>query len=164
MNFESLINWKMIFNEIEYFVEHMYMYLMRLTTTCTSISIIYTWEILIFLFFWINDFFEFQILGIAILAGGIVMKEKGGVYYDQYMPLLENITIGSFKMGSLVKALAGFGISLGIFAIVVSIMGIVGAWCKMRILLILVSCFFLIFVLFIFLLIFSLVFNCFLYW
>ncbi|KAK3107659.1 hypothetical protein FSP39_019365 [Pinctada imbricata] len=76
-------------------------------------------------------------MGVAILVGGIVMTQKGGAYFDQYMPLLEEITIGSFKLGSLVKALAGLGISLGLFAIVVSIMGIVGAWCKMRILLVL---------------------------
>ncbi|XP_048778604.1 tetraspanin-9-like [Ostrea edulis] len=82
----------------------------------------------------INIFFI--IAGIALLIGGAIMNEKGGAYAAQYMPLLENISIGSFKMGSLVKALAGFGVSLGLFAIVVAIIGIAGAISRMRLLLI----------------------------
>lgn len=69
------------------------------------------------------------------------MNEKGGAYAAQYMPLLENISIGSFKMGSLVKALAGFGVSLGLFAVVIAIIGIAGAITRMRLLLIIVSIF-----------------------
>ncbi|XP_062594724.1 tetraspanin-9-like [Saccostrea cucullata] len=82
----------------------------------------------------INIFF--MIAGIALLIGGAIMNEKGGAYAAQYMPLLENISIGSFKMGSLVKALAGFGVSLGLFAVVVAIIGIAGAITRMRLLLI----------------------------
>lgn len=77
-----------------------------------------------------------------MLIAGAIMNEKGGAYAAQYMPLLENISIGSFKMGSLVKALAGFGVSLGLFAVVVAIIGIAGAITRMRLLLIIVSTFF----------------------
>ncbi|XP_052675113.1 tetraspanin-9-like isoform X1 [Crassostrea angulata] len=82
----------------------------------------------------INIFF--LIAGISLLIGGAIMNEKGGAYAAQYMPLLENISIGSFKMGSLVKALAGFGVSLGLFAVVIAIIGIAGAITRMRLLLI----------------------------
>ncbi|XP_063439745.1 tetraspanin-9-like [Mytilus edulis] len=78
----------------------------------------------------------FVIFGIALMAAGIAVQAKGGEYLQSYLPLLDNIEIGNTRMGFLLRAVAGMVIATGIFSIVVSLMGIVGACKRLVVLLI----------------------------
>lgn len=73
------------------------------------------------------------------MAAGIAIQAKGGEYLQSYLPLLDNIEIGNTRMGFLLRAVAGMVIATGIFSIVVSLMGIVGACKRLVVLLIIVS-------------------------
>lgn len=76
------------------------------------------------------------------MAAGIAIQVKGGQYIQSYLPLFDNIEIGNTRMGFLLRAVAGIVISSGIFSIIVSLMGIVGACRRMVLLLVIVSSFY----------------------
>uniref|UniRef100_A0A8W8KP73 Uncharacterized protein n=1 Tax=Magallana gigas TaxID=29159 RepID=A0A8W8KP73_MAGGI len=68
-------------------------------------------------------------LGLAI-AGGLALSNLSNINTDHIKPLLDSIKVGSFQVGSMVNSLSILIIVIGVFILVVSGLGLFGACCQ----------------------------------
>ena len=74
-----------------------------------------------------------------MITGGLIREESSTVD-DHIIPLLNEVKIGSrFSLGKLLEAVATIVIIVGVFVFIVSATGGIGACCRNRILLVIVS-------------------------
>ena len=80
-------------------------------------------------------------LGLGILIVGIIMKVETDVFdKSEVIHTLNQVSFnGSLSLGDVAKGLSTFLICLGVFIFVISAMGLFGACCKVKCLLIMVS-------------------------
>ena len=85
--------------------------------------------------------FSSQLLGLGILIVGIIMKVDTSVFDDdEVIAALNDVSLGgNLKLGDLAKGLSTFLIVLGVFIFILAALGLFGACCKNKILLIVVS-------------------------
>lgn len=77
----------------------------------------------------INVIFFLMGLGLAI-AGGLALSNLSNINTDHIKPLLDSIKVGSFQAGSMVNSLSILIIVIGVFILVVSGLGLFGACCQ----------------------------------
>nr|XP_034304312.1 uncharacterized protein LOC117681898 [Crassostrea gigas] len=77
----------------------------------------------------INVVFFLMGLGLAI-AGGLALSNLSNINTDHIKPLLDSIKVGSFQVGSMVNSLSILIIVIGVFILVVSGLGLFGACCQ----------------------------------
>ena len=81
----------------------------------------------------------FQLLGIGVMVVGIILQTNNGFLNDDVLAFLDKVVLGSLTLKQLLFIIIGVVIALGVFTIITSIQGGVGALCKVRVMLIIVS-------------------------
>lgn len=77
----------------------------------------------------INIIFSLMGLGLLI-AGALALSDVGNVNTDHVKPLLDTIEVGSFQVGSMATNLSILFIVIGVFIMIVSGLGLFGACCQ----------------------------------
>lgn len=80
-----------------------------------------------------------QLLGLGLLIPGILVVLNEDVINDDVLPALKSVSFGVTNLGDMAKGLSITLIVLGSFVLVLSLIGAIGACCKIRCLLIIVS-------------------------
>lgn len=74
-----------------------------------------------------------------VIAGTLAFKDASNINTDHIMPLLDSIPVGSFKAGSLVNSLSTLIIAIGAFILLIAGLGVFGACCQNKCMLVTVS-------------------------
>lgn len=74
----------------------------------------------------------FFILGLGLFVLGILMKVNVSAINNDVKPALNGVTVASYKLGNLVDSLAILFIVIGAFILIVSGLGLFGACCKVK--------------------------------
>lgn len=80
-----------------------------------------------------------QILGLGLFVLGILMKVNVSAINNDVKPALNGVTVASYKLGNLVDSLAILFIVIGAFILIVSGLGLFGACCEVKCMLVTVS-------------------------
>ena len=78
-------------------------------------------------------------LGLGLFVGGILMKVNVAAINDDVKPALNGVTFSSFKLGNFIDSLAILFIVIGAFVLIVSGLGLFGACCEVKCMLVTVS-------------------------
>ena len=79
-------------------------------------------------------------MGLGLLiAGALALSDVGNVNTDHVKPLLDTIEVGSFQVGSMATNLSILFIVIGVFIMIVSGLGLFGACCQNKCMLVVVS-------------------------
>ena len=81
----------------------------------------------------------FQLLGIGVMVVGIILKTNNAFLNDDVLNFLDQIVLGSLTLKDLLFIIIGVVIALGVFSILTSLVGGIGAILKVRVMLIIVS-------------------------
>lgn len=76
------------------------------------------------------------LLGIGVMVVGIILQTNNGFLNDDVLAFLDKVVLGSLTLKQLLFIIIGIVIALGVFTIITSIQGGVGALCKVRVMLI----------------------------
>ena len=79
-------------------------------------------------------------MGLGLLiAGALALSDIANVNTDHVEPLLDTIEVGSFQVGSMATNLSILFIVIGVFIMIVSGLGLFGACCQNKCMLVVVS-------------------------
>ncbi|CAG2237799.1 TSPAN18 [Mytilus edulis] len=81
----------------------------------------------------------FILLGLGLLIPGILVVLNEDVINDDVLPALKSVSFGVTNLGDMAKGLSITLIVLGSFVLVLSLIGAIGACCKIRCLLIIIE-------------------------
>lgn len=87
---------------------------------------------------WTYDFWQLMGLGLVI-AGALALTDVSNINTDHIKPILDSIPVGSFEAGSLVKNLTTLIIVIGAFILLIAGLGLFGACCQNKFMLVTVS-------------------------
>lgn len=73
-----------------------------------------------------------QLLGLGLLIVGALMKANVKIVTDEVKPALNTVTVSSYKLGDLADNLSVVFIVIGVFIFIVAGLGLFGACCQNR--------------------------------
>lgn len=90
-----------------------------------------------------NDFkinsYCFQLMGLGLFIPGIVLQTNIDFVSDEIKPVLDQVSVTGIALGDVVKNLGIGFIIVGVFVFLVAVLGLMGACCKSKCLLTIVS-------------------------
>ncbi|KAJ8307951.1 hypothetical protein KUTeg_014500 [Tegillarca granosa] len=82
------------------------------------------------LLIYINDIYIILLLGLGLMVPGIIVQANVELVNSEVRPLLNQVQVGSFTLGSLVDGLSVTLIVIGVFILILAGLGAFGACCK----------------------------------
>lgn len=112
---------------------------------CYFSTMFWEYELLVFIFgrIWkpqcLKKDQSFQVLGLGLLIVGALMKANVKIIKEELKPALNSVTVSSYKLGDLTDNLSIVFIAIGVFIFLVAGLGLFGACCQNRCMLVTAS-------------------------
>lgn len=98
----------------------------------------FVWPRTVYHQFKINSYC-FQLMGLGLFIPGIVLQTNIDFVSDEIKPVLDQVSVTGIALGDVVKNLGIGFIIVGVFVFLVAVLGLMGACCKSKCLLTIVS-------------------------